>query len=149
MRIKLIEQWKFKLAGRAVPVINVIDEDIAGRVEGIHLIASAKDRSNSVVFTWDGKGFEKDKDNPPISVTDDKGITTRYYVSKGGRAISLYSRMTAFPNLEKVIGAAATMDDIADSMDLGKSMKNLVIGLFVGMGIGALFLGPMLTAVMS
>ena len=149
MRIKFIERIKFKMQGHSVPVINVLDEDIAGRVEVIQLISSAKDRDNSVIFTWDGRGFEKDKENPAITVVDDKGISSRYWVSKGGRAVSLYTRMTAFPNIEKIIGGAATMDDIAESMDLGKSMRNVLIGMILGAGVWAAFIGPILGAILK
>ena len=61
----------------------------------------------------------------------------------------LYVERQHGPNLEHVIGYAATMDDIAEAMDLGKSMKNLYIGLFVGIGIGAFFVGPMIQTVLS
>jgi hypothetical protein len=47
------------------------------------------------------------------------------------------------------MGKASTMDDISEAMDLGKSPKNLLIGLLLGIGIGAFILGPMFTTMLS
>ena len=45
-----------------------------------------------------------------------------------GQTIELYTKKPIYPNLENIIGKAATLDDIADAMDLGKSVKNIIIG---------------------
>jgi hypothetical protein len=34
-------------------------------------------------------------------------------------------------------------------MDLGKSLKNMAIGLFIGIGLGMFVFGPMFTKIMS
>lgn len=150
MRIKLIEQWKFKLAGRAVPVIKVEDIDEAGKITTLHYLGMCKRRANSILSTWDSKGWEIDPAWGPIRFIDEKGLESQaYVVSETGKTVPIMTKWTAFPNREDVIGRAATMDDIADAMDLGKSIKNLAIGFFIGCGIGALFLGPMLTTVLS
>jgi hypothetical protein len=107
-------------------------------------------RANSIVNTWDAKGYEIVKDAKKITLINEKGISQNaYVVSDAGITINLYTQPSAFPNREDVIGKAATMDDIADAMDLNKSLKNIVIGLIIGCGIGALILGPMLTTVLS
>jgi hypothetical protein len=61
-------------------------------------------------------------------------------VSAAGRTCDLYAApyySGKRPDREDVIGKAATMDDIADAMDLGKSMKNLGIGLIIVLLVGA------------
>jgi hypothetical protein len=35
------------------------------------------------------------------------------------------------------------------AMDMGKSFRNILIGMVLGIGIGTFFLGPLLSAVMS
>lgn len=150
MKIKYIEQLKFSLTGRSVPVIRVSELDDTGKVGTIHNVGMVKDRANSLVNTWDEKGWEKQKDTRPVALIDPKGNTAlAWIVSEDGRTVNLYTQPTAFPRREVVIGHAATMDDIADSMDLGKSMRNLVIGLIIGVMLGWLIIGPMLNTVMS
>lgn len=150
MRIKFIEQMRFRFAGRAVPVIKVEDVDEAGKVTTIHLLGTCKRRANSILSTWDSKGWEIDPAWGPVRLIDEKGIESQaYVVSESGKTVPLMTKWSAFPNREDIIGRAATMDDIADSMDLGKSVKNMAIGVFIGMGLYAVFVGPMLTAVMS
>lgn len=150
MAIKFIEQWKFKLMGRSVPVVKCEDIDKEGRVYTLHLLGRAKRRANSLVTTWDNKGWEIDKSAGKVSLIDEKGIESyAFIVSEEGKTVPLYTRPVSHPNLEDVIGNGATMDDIAEAMDLGKSMRNMIIGLLVGMGIGAFILGPMLTAMLK
>lgn len=149
MRIKFVEKIRFRFMGRAVPYMKVIDEDVAGRVEAVQFINSAKERENSVICTWDGTGFEKDKDNPPITVIGDNGLTSRWFVAKGGKAISLYTRMSAFPNRERAIGAKALMDDAAEAMSLHPSMREKMIFMGIGILIGWIFIGPIMSGLMS
>lgn len=49
-----------------------------------------------------------------------------------GQTVNLYTKKSPFPNKEGIIGAAATMDDINEAMDLQKSVRNILIGLIVG-----------------
>jgi hypothetical protein len=150
MRLKFIEQWKFRLSGRAVPTVKAEDITDDGIVGTLHLMGDCKMRANSIVNTWDAKGYEVVKDSKKITLINEKGISQNaYVVSDAGITINLYTQPSAFPNREDIIGKAATMDDIADAMDLNKSMKNLIIGILIGCGIGAFILGPMLTTIMS
>jgi hypothetical protein len=133
MRFALIERAKFALAGRSVTAIKVADSDEEGKVLSLQMLGAVKDRPNSLVNTWDEKGWEKDKDSPGyLTLIDEKGnaILSRI-VCHSGRTVDLYIHpffKNPSPNREDVIGHAATMDDIADSMDLGRSMRNIAIG---------------------
>lgn len=150
MRIKFIEQWKFKLSGRSVPVVKAEDITDNGLVCTLHLLGNNKKRANSIISTWDAKGWEIDKYSTKITLIDEQGIPkSAFVVSDEGKTINLYTAPVLNPNLEDVIGHAATMDDIADAMELGKSMRNMVIGLLIGMGIGAFILGPIITGMMK
>ena len=129
MRIKFIEQWKFRLAGRAVPTVKAEDITDDGMIGTIHLLGDCRMRANSIINTWDSKGWEITKDSKKITLIDEKGISkTAFVVSDAGISINLYTQPSAFPNREDIVGKAATMDDIADAMDLGKSMRNIIIG---------------------
>lgn len=157
MKLKIIEQWKFKLTGKAIPAVHVSDvEPETGRVRTLRLMGSIKERANSLVDSFDVKGWEKA--GSPINFIDAKGIQTIAYVcGESGRTEDLYIKQrreaggngNLYPNVEGVIGAAATMDDIADSMDLGKSMRNLLIGIVIGIFMGALIIGPMFSTILS
>jgi len=150
MRIKFIEKWRFKLMGRAVPVMKCEDVDFAGRVTTLHYLGNVKKRPNSLVSTWDNKGWEIDPEYGPIRYIDERGLESYIYVvSEAGKTCPLHTRMTAFPNLEDVIGKGATCDDIGEAMDYKPSMSSKFLFLIVGLGIGAVFLGPMLQAVLS
>jgi hypothetical protein len=150
MTIKFIEQMKFSLGGRAVPVVKCEDIDKEGRVYTLHLLSKVKRRANSLVTTWDMKGWEIDKAAGKIAMIDEKGIESyAFVVSEEGKTIPLYTVPVTHPNLEGIIGKAATLDDIEEAMDLGKSKKNLIIGLLVGMGIGAFILGPLITGMLK
>lgn len=118
--------------GRAVPVIKVEDIDHQGRITTIHHLGNCKRRANSIISTWDAKGWEIDPRYGPIRYIDDKGIESQIYVvSEAGKTSPLATTINTFPNLEEVIGKAATMDDIAEAMDLGKSTRNIIIGALV------------------
>lgn len=151
MRIKFLEKMKFKFAGRSVPVIKCEDIDTAGRVHTLHMLGGCKDRPNSIIATWDSKGWEKDPMwGSPITLIDEKGIQSLAYVaSEEGVTVPLFTRPSAYPNREDVIGRASTMDDISDAMDLGKSMRNMIIGVVIGTFIGWLLIAPMMTTALS
>jgi hypothetical protein len=150
MRIKTLEKLKFKLSGRSVPVIKMLDIQVDGQIRGIQFLGEVKDRPNSLISTWDEKGWEKDRDSQMVTLIGESGVKTiAHVVSEFGNTINLYTHPVQNPRLEDVIGHAATMDDIADSMDLGKSMRNLLIGALIGVGLGAFIIGPMLTKMLS
>jgi hypothetical protein len=142
MALKIIERIKFSLTGRAVPAIKVADEGPGGKVLSLQILGSVKMRPNSMVSTWDQKGWEIDQEHPGhINIIDEKGnAVLGRVVSAAGRTCDLYAAPYLSgkrPDREDVIGKAATMDDIADAMDLGKSMKNLGIGIIIGLLVGA------------
>jgi hypothetical protein len=150
MRIKFIERIKFSMSGRSVPVIKVDDVEQDGKVKSIHFLGDIKKRPNSLVVTWDEKGYEIDKEAGLVNLIDDKGIRQpAFVVSARGKTVDIYTQPYKGINYEDVIGKAACADDIADNMDLGKSMRNLLIGIAIGAGIGMFILGPMLTKMMS
>jgi hypothetical protein len=129
MAIKFIEQWKFRLSGRSVPVMKVDDITADGQIKTLQAVGECKDRPNSIVNTWDEKGWEKQPGTEMITLIDDKGIKSMVWiVSAKGVTCKLFTVPYAGPMLEDVIGRLATMDDIADAISLGKSMRNLFIG---------------------
>jgi hypothetical protein len=130
--VKFIDQWKFKLQGRAVPVLKVEDIDSNGRIMTLHWLGHCKKRANSIISTWDAKGWEIDPRYGSIRYIDDKGIESQIYlVSEYGKTSPLATELFKFPNQEDAIGKAATMDDVVDAMDLGKSVRNFIIGALV------------------
>jgi hypothetical protein len=133
MRIKFIEQMMFKIRGRSVPVIEALDISDTGRVGALHLIGELGKRDSSIVNTWDEKTYEIDRNARPIPVLDAKGIVTNtYIISETGKTINLYTEPRDTPNAASILGRFSMADDIADNMVLGKSLKNLVIGIIVG-----------------
>lgn len=150
MRIKTLEKLKFKLSGRSVPVVKVSDVTNEGQIRTIHLLGELKDRPNSIINTWDEKGWEKQPDSDMITLVQENGLKSlAHIVSESGKTVNIYTVKGTNPNREDVIGHAATMDDIADSMDLGKSMKNMAIGLLIGIPLGVFVFAPMLTKMAS
>ena len=151
--MRIIEQIKFKLSGKSVPAIKVADIDDEGRITTLQLLGAVKDRPNSLIDVYYEKGWEKEPDSHMVTVIDPKGMKSMsWIVSEAGRTVDLYVHPffnDRNPNREDVVGKAATMDDIPDSMDLGKSIKNLMIGLLLGVGIGCFILAPALSAVLS
>lgn len=150
MRIKTIEKIKFAMSGRSVPVIKVDDVETDGKIKTIHFLGWIKKRPNSLVVTWDEKGYEIDKDMGLVNLIDEGGFRQpAYVVSTRGKTVDLYTQPYGGTNFEDVIGKAATADDIADNMDLGKSMRNLLIGILLGAGIGAFILAPLIQSIMK
>lgn len=100
-----------------------------GQVQSISVLGELKDRPNSILSTWDGKGYEKSPGVGMINFCDEKGITKLVYlVSEVGRTVNVFTEPFTGPNHEDTIGKAATMDDIAEAMDLGKSVRNILLG---------------------
>lgn len=148
--VKFIEQWKYKLMGRAVPVVKLEDIDNEGRVYTIHYLGEGKRRANSIVTPWDQKTWEIDRSAGRISFINEKGIDQpAFLVTEAGQTTRLYTKPVTYTALEDVMGRASTMDDITDAMDLGKSMRNMVIGLLIGMGLGAFILAPIIQGMLS
>lgn len=128
--MNFIEKWKMKLFGRGIQTFSVEEFDEHGRVLVLRNSGKLKRRANSIVETWDAKGSEVHAQ--PVNFISDDHITQPAYITQGGETIDLFIRKSTFPNREEIVGKAATMDDIADAMDLGKSVKNIVLGAILG-----------------
>lgn len=129
---KFIEKWKFKLTGKSVPVVKVADIDEEGRINTLMILGDVKDRPNSLVESWNQKAWEKEQGTHMIQVVDQNGRRAfNWIVSEAGRTVDLYVHpyfKNPMPDREDILGKGATMDDIAEAMDLGKSTKNYIIG---------------------
>jgi hypothetical protein len=135
---RAIDSLKFRLNGRSVNVLKVSDSNEDGKILTLQTIGKVRLRPNSLVEAWDPKAWEIDPAHPGyITLIDAKGnIENSRVVSSAGRTVDLYispnfTKDDKAPDREDVLGRAATMDDIADSMDLGRSMRNMVIGAIV------------------
>lgn len=144
-----IDRWVYKLTGRKVPVFQVVDVSDNGLIKSVVLMPWVK-RHNSLLETWNTIGAEISPNHEGyITYTDASGLTQPAYAEYKGRTCNLYIRPRAAPNLEKVIGSAATIDDIGEALDMGKSMRNLVIGIVIGMMLWAGLIGPVLSTLAS
>lgn len=148
MKIKFIEQLLFKVRGVSVPVVRMADIDEKGRIGTIQFLGHVKKRPNSLINTWDSTGWEIQPGTHPITIINEKGLQeVGYVVSEKGETVDLnqypvlvpairagevYTKPSNNPNLERVIGTGATLDDIPESLDLGKSMRNILIGIMFG-----------------
>lgn len=148
--MRIIEQIRFKLTGKSIPVMRVSEvESQGGKIHTLQYVGLMKDRPNSLINTFDVKGYEKAKDTVPITRLNESGIPEQcWIVSSRGQTINLYTQPWEGPNLEDVIGKAATADDIAEAMDMNKSNRLLYIGIAIGIGIW-MIMGPIIGAAMS
>ena len=150
VKIKFFEQMSFRLRGRNVPVIRLDDITENGQVKTLQLVGECKDRPNSIINTWDEKGWEKQSDAEMLTVIDDKGIRNMaWIVNAKGVTCNLFTKAWVGPKCEDIIGRNSTFDDIADAMALGKSMRNMFIGLVIGVLVGWLFVGPLVSTVLK
>ncbi len=130
--IKLLERIKFRMQGRAVPVVRVSDVESDGRINTLEMVGEVKRRKNSLIATWNAEGNEIREGQQMITVIDERGVSSRAYVISKGITTDLYTTPRRYPDVEDIIGKAATMDDIGDAMDLQKSMKYIAIGILFG-----------------
>jgi len=152
MKINIIESWKFKLRGRTVPVIVANDIGTDGKVGSLLIKGLLGKRDNSLVDAWDEKGYEIDRQCMAIPVTNEKGIVNNtFIVSEKGKTINLYTDPVPpdYPNWASLLGRLFMADDISDAISLGKSSRNIVIGLLLGIALGAFIIGPMIQQMMS
>jgi len=152
MKIKFIESWKFKLRGRVVPVIVANDIGTNGKIGSLMIKGNLGKRDNSIVDAWDEKGYEVDRNCMAIPVTNEKGLVANtFIVSEKGKTINLYTEPvpTTHPNWASLLGKLFMADDIADNMTLGKSVKNIVIGLLIGIPLGIFIIAPIIQQVFS
>lgn len=149
--MKIIDQIKFKLAGRAVPVMRVSEVDPRdGRVMTLRDLGTCRDDPNRLVYSWDNKAWEKSKDATPITRMSTSGIPAMcWIVSERGETINLYAQPWKGPALETVLGNLANIDVVADAMDLNPSMRDKIIFLIIGIFLGWLIIGPVMSGIMS
>lgn len=145
VKIKFFEQMSFKLRGINVPVVRLDNVTEEGQVKTVQFVGECKDRPNSLVNSWDEKGWEKQPDSEMVTMIDDKGIKVlAWIVNSKGVTCNIYTKPWIGPKCEDIIGRNSTFDDIADAMALGKSMRNIFIGLVIGVMVGWLFVSPMM-----
>lgn len=144
-----IDRWMYKLTGKKIPVFQVVDVGENGLIKSLVLTGWIR-RKNSLLESWNTDGAEISPHHEGlITYTDASGLTQPAYAEHKGRTCNLYVRPRNAPNHEKTIGAAATIDDIAEALDMGKSIKNLVIGMLIGVMLGWLIIGPMFNKILS
>jgi hypothetical protein len=124
--VDFIEKWKVKLLGRGVQTFKVEEINEEGRVLTLRDVGKTKRRANSIIESWDAKGDEIHA--PAVNFITSDSLIAPAYIAMRGQTVSLFVQKPRYPNLEDVVGKAATLDDIADAMDLNKSMKYLVMG---------------------
>lgn len=121
-----IEKWKMKLFGRGVQTFKIEEIDGNGRVLTLRDVGKTKRRANTIIETWDNKGDEIHAN--PINFISSDHIMQPAFISQGGQTVDLYITPSVFPNREDIVGKLANMDDLTDALDLGKSVKNYILG---------------------
>jgi hypothetical protein len=141
-----IDKWMYKLTGRKIPVFQIVDVGENGIIKSLTLSKWIR-RDNSLIESWTVKGAEISGNHEGlVTYTDESGLTQPAFAEYKGRTCNLYVKPRNAPNAEKVIGSGAMLDDIAEAMDMGKSMRNIIIGMFIGMAVYAMFIGPIFSA---
>lgn len=145
----LIDRWMYKLAGRKVPVFQVVDVGTNGIVKSMTLSKWIR-RKNSLLEAWHVDGAEISPNHEGLlTYTDDGGLTQPAFAEYKGRTCNLYIRPREAPNHEKTIGTLAMIDILGEALDLGYSNKKFVIGMFAGMAVWAMFLGPIFSTMLK
>lgn len=145
---KWFEQLKFKLQGVSIFCVHVSDLDTqTGRVNTLRIVGDCKNRPNSIIETWNTVGWCKNGEGMINFIGEDGVKKFGIVVSESGGTTNLYAQPSDFPNREQIVGKAATIDDITEAMDLNKSMKQLAIGLVIGILLGWLIIGPLFSSV--
>ena len=143
-----IDKWMYKLAGRKIPVFQVVDVEEDGTIRSLTFGKWIR-RNNSLLEAWHVQGAEIDGKEGLLTYTDESGLTQPAYAEYKGVTCDLYIKPRTAPNHEKTIGTLAMIDILGEALDLGYSNKKLVIGMFVGMAIWAMFLGPIFGKMLS
>lgn len=144
----LIDRWMYKLAGRKVPVFQVVDVEEDGKIKSVTFGEWLR-RNNSLLETWHVQGAEIDGKEGLLTYTDKSGLTQPAYAEYKGVTCDLYIKPRAAPNHEKTIGTLAMIDILGEALDLGYSNKKFVIGMFAGMAVWAMFLGPIFSTMLK
>lgn len=138
-----IDKWRFKLFGRGIRVLRVEEVNEDGRIRVLRNVGKLKRRGNSLVEAWDVKGAEITSTTQLIQFISDDEVVEPAFVTYKGQTVNIQDRPTEqtpeikdifldLENLEEVIGKGATLDDLTDALDLGKSTKNIFIGALLG-----------------
>jgi hypothetical protein len=146
--MEFMEKLLFKMTGRKVPVFQVLDVDNQ-KVKTLRF-ARWQDNPNSLLYRWDVQGAQKTNAGK-ITFIDESGLSQIAYVEYLGQTIDLWvsKGFEDVPNREKVVGGLLTIDIFGELLDIGKSMKNMLIGIFIGMALYGLFIGPIIGAMLS
>lgn len=151
------KKWQARLFGPKVPVVR-----FANGAKTIEFMGHLAKRENSLIDSWNQRGYEIVSGPVEIIINGKKEIG--YAVDEAGITINFHRNIEFIPakplnpdnpktffevdqllipksgtisyNWEGIIGRCATLDDIADGLDLGKSMKNIVIGILIGLPLG-------------
>jgi hypothetical protein len=144
-----LDRWMYKFMGRKVPVIKIVEVGENGYIKSLVFSRWVR-RANSLLETWNTEGAEISPNHEGmLTLTDESGLTQPAYAEYKGRTCNLYIQPRKAPNIEKVIGAGATIDDIASALDLYPSMRDKLIFMFIGIALGWLIVGPMITTMLS
>jgi hypothetical protein len=146
--VDFIEKLMFKMTGRKVPVVQVMDVDHQ-KIKTIRL-GSWKDNPNTLLEKWDVRGAQKTNAGK-ITLINEAGLSQVAYVEYLGQTVDLWvsKGFEDVPNREKVIGGLLTIDIFGELLDIGKSSKNIVIGFLIGCAVYATFIGPVLGAMLK
>jgi hypothetical protein len=139
-----IEKWKYKLTGRTVPVIRVVDVEQDGKIKSLTISKWVR-KANTLLETWDNIGASIDSPDGILSYTDESGLTKPAYATYKGTTVPLYTIPIPYANHERTVGAAATVDDLATVLGIAPSMRDKIIFLLIGLMIGWLFVAPVVS----
>ena len=152
-----IKKWQARLTSPKVPVVR-----FANAAKTIEFMGYLRKRENSLIDPWNPRGYEIH--SGPIEIMINGKKEMGYAVDEAGITVDLHRDITLLPAVpvqgndpkglfevdelmipkkgvinycwEGVIGRLATLDDIADGLDLGKSPKDKIIGIIIGIPIG-------------
>jgi len=146
--VDIIEKIKFKMTGRKVPVFRVMDVENQ-KIKTLHF-SRWVELPNTLLQKWDVLGAQK-QNAGKITYIDESGLSQVAYVEYLGQTIDLWvsKGFEEVPNREKVIGGLVTIDIFGELLDIGKSNKNIIIGILIGWATWASFLGPLLGAMLK
>ena len=152
-----IKKWQARLTAPKVPVVR-----LANNAQTLEFMGYLKKRENSLIDPWNQRGYEIR--SPPIEIMINGKKEIGYVVDEAGITVAFHRSIRIVPaipvqgndpkglfevedllvpkqgfieyNFEGIIGRLATLDDIAEGLDLGKSLKNTLIGFIFGIPVG-------------
>jgi len=146
-----------KLTAPKVPVVR-----LANNAKTIEFMGYLRRRENSLIEPFKQLGYEIQ--SGPIEIIANGKKELGYAVDEAGITVEFNRNILIVPaipvqgndpkglfeveelmvpkqgyinyHFEGIIGRLATLDDIAEGLDLGKSLKNTVIGFIIGIPVG-------------